>query len=85
MILKAGLEGSWELYAPRLTPQPIVTRLVELLQDAVTDADFKTSLSRIGSAAMPKERATPAALSAFLRQEMQRWDPILRNAKLRGE
>ena len=73
------------LYAPKATPPDIVGRLVQMLQSAVTNPPFKASLTRIGSAAMPGERATPEALSSYLRQEMQRWAPILREAKISGE
>lgn len=85
-----GLAGfdmvTWTaLYAPKATPPEIVGRVVSMLQSAVTDPTFKASLTRIGSAAMPRERATPEALSSYLRQEMQRWSTILKEAKLSAE
>ena len=73
------------LYAPKNTPKPIVDHLVASLQTAVVDPAFAKSLELIGSAPMPKERATPESLSSFLRQEMTRWESIIKNAKLRGE
>lgn len=85
-----GLAGfdmmTWTaLYAPKNTPQPVVAQLVDMLQGAVEDERFKASLQRIGSSAMPKDRANPAALSSFLREEMQRWDPIIKAARIRGD
>jgi len=84
-----GLKGfemtTWTgLYAPKGTPKPVVEKLAEMLQSAVQDQTFQAGLHKIGSAAMPKERATPEALSAFLRQEMQRWEPIIKDARERG-
>jgi tripartite-type tricarboxylate transporter receptor subunit TctC len=84
-----GLKGfdqtTWTaLYAPKGTPAPVVEHLVKSLQDAVQDPQFKASLERVGSAAWPKESATPQALSAMLHKEMARWGPILKAAKPRG-
>jgi len=83
-----GLKGfdmmTWTaLYAPKGTPKPIVDHLVRSLQVAVEDPEFKAGLQRIGSTPMPKERATPEAHAAFLRQEMTRWQPILEKAETR--
>jgi tripartite-type tricarboxylate transporter receptor subunit TctC len=85
-----GLSGfdmvTWTaLYAPKHTPVAVVERLVDMLQAAVEDPQFKASLERIGSQAMPKARATPQALATFLREEMERWAPIIKTAQIRGE
>jgi tripartite-type tricarboxylate transporter receptor subunit TctC len=85
-----GLTGfdmvTWTaLYAPRHTPKPAVDNLVGMLQSAVDDPQFKASLQRIGSQPMPKERAKPEALAAHLKQEMDRWAPIIKSANIRGE
>jgi tripartite-type tricarboxylate transporter receptor subunit TctC len=85
-----GLTGfdmvTWTaLYAPRYTPPPVVDRLVAMLQAAVDDAQFTANLQQIGSQAMPKGRATPQALASYLKEEMQRWAPIIRSAHIRGE
>ena len=85
-----GLNGfdmvTWTaLYSPKRTPLAITTRLVEMLQGAVADAKFKTSLRLIGSSAMPTERARPEALAAYLREETERWRKVLEQSKARGE
>jgi tripartite-type tricarboxylate transporter receptor subunit TctC len=85
-----GLAGfdmvTWTaLYAPRHTPKPAIDVLTAMLQSAVDDEQFKSSLRNIGSQAMPRERATPDALASHLRREMERWAPIIRNAHIRGE
>lgn len=89
-LAEQGLDGvdmvTWTaLYAPKGLPKPVHETLVSLLQGAVTDPTFQASLRKIGSAAWPKEQATPEALSAYLRQEMARWRPIIEKAKVRGE
>jgi tripartite-type tricarboxylate transporter receptor subunit TctC len=87
---EAGIPGfdmiTWTaLYAPKGTPKPVLEKLNEMLQLAVQDERFNTALQKVGSSAMPKERATPEAHSAFLQQEMKRWAPIIESAKIRGE
>ena len=48
------------------------------------DPQFIASLQKVGSSAQPKERATPEAHAAYLRQEINRWGPILKAANIRG-
>jgi len=85
-----GLKGfdmtTWtSLYAPKGTPKPIIEYLSKALQEAVEDPQFKTSLQKIGSAAQPKEKATPEAQAAYLRQEISRWGPIIKGAKVHAD
>lgn len=85
-----GLKGfdmtTWtSLYAPKGTPRPVIEYLSKSLQEAVQDPQFNASLQKIGSAAQPKEKATPEAHAAFLRQEMNRWGPIIKAAKVRAD
>jgi len=85
-----GLKGfdmtTWtSLYAPKGTTRPIVEHLSKSLQDAVQDPQFIASLQKVGSSAQPKERATPEAHAAYLRQEISRWGPIIKAAKIRAD
>jgi tripartite-type tricarboxylate transporter receptor subunit TctC len=85
-----GLKGfdmtTWtSLYAPKGTPRPIIVHLSKSLQDAVQDPQFIASLQKVGSSAQPKERATPEAHAAYLRQEINRWGPIIKAAKIRAD
>ncbi len=84
-----GLKGfdmtTWTaIYAPQGTPTPVIEHLVRSLQDAVQDPKFRESLNKVGSAPWPKQRATPDSLAAMLRQEMDRWGPILKKANIGG-
>jgi tripartite-type tricarboxylate transporter receptor subunit TctC len=85
-----GLKGfdmtTWtSLYAPKGTLRPIVDHLSKSLQEAVQDPHFNASLQKVGSSAQPKERATPEAHAAYLRQEINRWGPIIKAAKIRAD
>ncbi len=89
-LREQGLAGfdmvTWTgLYAPKNTPKAAVDRLVAMLQAAVEDPEFRVNLHVIGSTPMPRERATPDALAAYLKQETKRWEPVIKGANLRGE
>ncbi|MCC7284542.1 MAG: tripartite tricarboxylate transporter substrate binding protein BugD [Burkholderiaceae bacterium] len=68
------------LYAPKGTPKPIVDRLVASLQAALKDARFVENLAKLATEPVAQERATPAALRAHLKAEMDKWGPIIRKA-----
>ena len=85
-----GIKGfdmvTWTgLYAPKNTPKAVLDQLVAMLQRAVQDKDFQASLLKLGSSAMPRDRATPDGLSNYLRQEMARWAPIIKHARALGQ
>jgi tripartite-type tricarboxylate transporter receptor subunit TctC len=80
-----GLKGFevvvWQaLFAPRNLPKPVVDVLVSSLQTALTDADLNAYFDRTGSQGASKDLATPAALSAYVKSEVEKWGPILKKA-----
>jgi tripartite-type tricarboxylate transporter receptor subunit TctC len=68
------------LYAPRNTPAPVLDRLGQALVKAISDPTIAARLRELGSEPATKERATPAALRALLRSELDRWGPIIKAA-----
>ena len=67
--------GSWTgLFAPRGTPKPILDRLAEELRQIVEDPAFRKRLTEIGS---EPAWMGPAAADAFIRQEFERWAPVV--------
>ena len=82
---EAGLKGFevavWHgLYAPKGTPKPIVDRLAKSLQVALKDPTLKQRFHDLGTEPVAEARATPAALKAHLRAEIDRWSPIIKKA-----
>src|SRR5712691_5192354 len=80
-----GLKGFevvvWHgLYVPKGTPKPVVDRLVSALQDSIKDPDFKSNLAKLGAEPVTPNRATPGALHAFLKSEIEKWGPIIKKA-----
>ncbi len=80
-----GLKGFevavWHgMYAPKGTPKAVVDRLSGALQTALKDPDVIKRMADLGTEPVSKERATPAALRAHLRTEIDRWGPIIKKA-----
>lgn len=68
------------MYAPKGTPQPIVDKLSKALQEALKDATLKQRFADLGSEPVSQERATPQALRAHLKAEIDKWGPIIKKA-----
>ena len=82
---EAGLPGFeitvwFAMYAPKGTPKPIIEKLSKALQQALKDPDVKKLLAGSGAQTVSPERATPAALQAFLQSEIDKWVPIIKKA-----
>lgn len=68
------------LYAPRGTPKPVVDQLVGALQTALKDPALINRFAELSMAPVEAERATPAALEAFLKAEIGKWGRIIKAA-----
>ncbi|HEY2991000.1 MAG TPA: tripartite tricarboxylate transporter substrate binding protein BugD [Candidatus Binatia bacterium] len=82
---EAGLKGFevtvWHgLYAPKGTPKPVVDALTKALQAALKDNNVKLRFGELGSEPVAENRATPEALRAHLKAEIDKWTPILKKA-----
>jgi len=80
-----GLKGFevavWHgVYAPKGTPKPVLDRLVAALQSALQDSNVKLRLADLGTEPVPLTKATPEALRAFLRSEIDKWGPVIKKA-----
>jgi tripartite-type tricarboxylate transporter receptor subunit TctC len=79
--LKGFEVGIWHgLYGPKGMPKPVLDKLVAALQYTVKDADVKQRFADLGATTMPPEKATPAALQAHLKAEIDRWGPLIKKA-----
>jgi tripartite-type tricarboxylate transporter receptor subunit TctC len=82
---EAGLPGFeitvwFAMYAPKGTPKPIIDKLSGALQQALMDPEVKEHLAGSGAQTVSSERATPAALQAFLASEIAKWVPVIKKA-----
>jgi tripartite-type tricarboxylate transporter receptor subunit TctC len=82
---EAGLKGFevavWHaLYAPKGTPKPVLDKLTEALQEALTDATVKQRFADLGTEPVAADRATPEALRKHLKADIDKWGPIIKKA-----
>jgi len=87
---EAGLPGFeitvwFGMWAPKGTPQPTITELSQALQHAIGDPEVKARFAGSGAQTVSRDRATPAALRAFLRSELDKWVPIIKKAGVTAE
>ena len=86
-IAESGVPGfdvfSWfGFFVPAKTPQDIVARINADTNAALAHASVKPRFEELG--ATPKG-STPAELAAFLKSEIDKWGPIIQEAKIRVE
>ncbi|MFO1350101.1 MAG: tripartite tricarboxylate transporter substrate-binding protein [Gammaproteobacteria bacterium] len=82
---EAGMPGFeiavWHgLYAPKNTPKEVIGKLAGALQAALKDQNVIQRFAELGTAPVSPERATPEALAAHLKAEIERWAPIIQKA-----
>jgi len=68
------------LYAPKATPKPIIDKLAKALQEALKDANLKQRYAELGAEVVAQDQATPEALRAHLKAEIEKWGPIIKKA-----
>ncbi len=82
---EAGLPGFevsvWHtLYAPKGTPKPVMDKLVAALQAALADPKVRDKMAELGTEPSVQNKATPDYASAFVKQEIAKWTPIIKAA-----
>ena len=82
---QSGLPGFevavWHgLWAPKGTPKPAIDKLVGALQAALKDPSIVTKFGELGTEPVAQNRATPAALGAHIKAEVEKWGPIIKKA-----
>jgi tripartite-type tricarboxylate transporter receptor subunit TctC len=84
-IAESGLPGfdvfSWfGFFVPARTPQDVIARINADTNAALAHAPVKSRFEELG--ASPKG-STPAELAAFLKSEIDKWGPVIRDARIK--
>lgn len=82
---EAGVEDAvaypWiGLSAPRGTPADIVARLNSALRDVLTSPEISKKFTDLGMEPLP---TTPEQFDAFVKQEVARWHPLIKQLNIR--
>ena len=68
------------LWAPHGTPKAALDKLTGALQAALRDPALVAKFAELGTEPVAQNRATPAALAAHLKSEIDKWSPIIKKA-----
>ena len=87
---EAGLPGFyisvWSgVWAPKGTPQEIISKLNSAVVDALTNPSVQRRLADLGQEIPAPDQQTPAALATFQAAEIERWWPIIKDAGIKPE
>jgi tripartite-type tricarboxylate transporter receptor subunit TctC len=75
--------GIWfGMFAPAATPKAIVTRLNQEIVKALSTAEMRDQLYKVGVNA---GSSTPEQLGKLLKADVQRWAKIIKDAKIPSE
>ncbi|MGE0747908.1 MAG: tripartite tricarboxylate transporter substrate-binding protein, partial [Rhodospirillales bacterium] len=73
--------SAWNaLFAPKGTPKDVVAKLNDALSKALDDETTRKRLLDLGGVVPQGEGRTSAWLGNFVKQEVARWNPILKGA-----
>ena len=79
--LPAFEASAWNaLFAPKGTPKPVVDKLTEALSKALDDDGVRKRLLELGSDIPDGPRRGPAALSALVKSEVDKWGKVIKEA-----
>jgi len=69
------------MLAPKGTPQPVVARLNEVLNQALADPEVRQRLDKIGAEPTP---GTPDKLGTLIRSDDKKWSEVVRKANIQA-
>ena len=84
-LAESGLKGFeivvWHgIYAPKGTPAPIIDRFNQAVKYALKDPAVMQKIQDLGAVIVPESDQNPAALQAWLKSEIGKWGPLLKEA-----
>jgi tripartite-type tricarboxylate transporter receptor subunit TctC len=68
------------LFAPKNTPKPILDKLTDALDKALSDDGVRKRLLDLGSVLPGRDERGQQALAALVKSEIARWTPIIKSA-----
>jgi tripartite-type tricarboxylate transporter receptor subunit TctC len=87
---EAGMPGLhtslWQsIFAPGGVPKDVVDKLNGAVRAALADPELRARFAELGHVIVPPDRQRPEALADLQRTEIEKWWPIIRLAKIKGD
>lgn len=87
---EAGLPGFYALnwqaaFLPKGTVKDVIVKLNTAIMAALADSTVRRRLADIGQEIFLRDEQTPQALSTFQKAQIEKWWPIIKAAKIKGE
>ena len=84
-LAEQGLKGFevvvWHgIYAPKNTPKEATERFATALRAALKDPTVVQRMTELGAEFVPDAKLTPEGLRSWLKQETERWGPVIKAA-----
>jgi tripartite-type tricarboxylate transporter receptor subunit TctC len=73
------------LWAPKGTPQDVLTRLNASVVETLADPGVHKRLTELGLVIATREEQTPQALATHHKAELEKWWPIMKAANIKAE
>jgi tripartite-type tricarboxylate transporter receptor subunit TctC len=78
--------SAWNgLFAPKVTPRPILDKLTDALDKALDDEGTRKRLLALGSDIPDQSKRGQQALRSLVKSEIARWTPIIEAANVKAE
>ena len=83
----AGVEATvWNaFFFPKGTPKPIVMKLHAAIQTMLAQPDMRSRMETFGLDIVPPEQRSPEHLSKVLKEDIERWGKVIREAGIKVE
>lgn len=84
-LAEQGLKGFdvvvWHgIYAPKGTPREATEKFAVALRAALKDPTVVQRMTELGAEFVPDSKLTPEGLRSWLKQETERWGPVIKSA-----
>ena len=82
-----GVEATvWNgFFFPKGTPKPIIDKFNKALETVINKPDIRSKMESLGLEILPPEQRTPAYLAQFLKQDIERWGKVIKDAGISVE